>query len=83
MRKSEELMRPESCLNKARSSEMLFVLLGRDLAAPATIRAWIQQRLTLELNQPFDIQITEAIECANVMEAQSQIHQSNKRKEHK
>lgn len=63
MRKLEELTNPDSCLNRARYSEMLFVLLGRDPAAPAAIRAWIEERIRLGKNRPDDAQILGAEQC--------------------
>lgn len=66
MRKRDELER--GCMAKARDDEMTFVLLGRDHAAPAAIRAWIEERLRLRKNQPDDPQIVEAEECAKAME---------------
>ena len=68
MRKSEELADPNSCMTKARDDEMTFVLLGRDPAAPAAIRSWVAERLNLHKNWPADPQITEAIDCAAIME---------------
>lgn len=62
MIKSEELANPNSCLNKARNNEMLFVLLARDPAAPAAIRAWIAERKRLKagLLHPISIAIEQA-----------------------
>lgn len=68
MRKQNEVGNPSSCLNRAVDGEMLFVLLGRDAAAPATIRFWVNQRLQLGKNQPSDEQIVEALACAKTME---------------
>lgn len=70
MRKQDEMKDPGSCLNKAKPNEMLFVLLGRDLAAPATIRYWIQERIALGLNtnDNDDGQLIEAEACAAEME---------------
>lgn len=68
MIKRDELRNPSSCLNKARDDEMLFVLLGRDAAAPAAIYAWIEERIRLGKNQPNDPQIMEALQCARTME---------------
>lgn len=69
MIKCRELSEPDSCMNRARESEMTFVLLGRDIAAPVAIRAWIGERLRLGKNKPGDPQIVEAEQCANSMEA--------------
>jgi hypothetical protein len=68
MRKFQELSNPLSCTSRAHRNEMLFVLLGRDVAAPATIRYWADERVRLGKNTPDDPQIKEAIECAETME---------------
>jgi hypothetical protein len=60
MRKREELTNPASCMSRARDDEMTFVLLGRDKAAPAAVRAWIEERIRLGKNQRTDAQIVEA-----------------------
>jgi len=70
MIKREELSNPSSCMNKAHEDEMTFVLLGRDPAAPAAIRAWAEARIRMGKNGPLDDQIWEAIEVAKTMEAQ-------------
>lgn len=67
MLKSDELTDPNSCLNKARGNERIFVLLGRDPAAPAAIRAWIAERVRIGKNRPDDEQICEAAECIEKM----------------
>lgn len=61
---------PSSCMGKARDDEMTFVLLGRDVAAPAAIRAWIAERIRLGRNRPDDPQVVEAEQCARTMEAE-------------
>jgi hypothetical protein len=68
MRKRDELTDPNSCLNRARDSEMVFVLLGRDENAPATIRYWISRRIAHGKNQPGDEQVVEAEQIARIME---------------
>lgn len=68
MRKHLELSDPNSCINRATPSEMVFVLLARDLAAPVAIRAWIAERIRLGKNKPTDAQILDAEECALTME---------------
>ncbi|MCW8132650.1 MAG: hypothetical protein KIS92_20035 [Planctomycetota bacterium] len=60
MRKLEELANPQSCLNKAKDDEWLFVLLGRDVAAPQAVRAWIDERIRTGKNLRSDKQIIEA-----------------------
>lgn len=58
----------KTCLNTALPDEMLFVLLGRDVAAPAAIRFWCSERIRLGKNMVGDPQITEALACAETME---------------
>jgi hypothetical protein len=60
MRKRDEVSGPNNCLNRAADDEWTFVLLGRDLAAPATVRFWIEERIRLGKNQREDPQIKEA-----------------------
>lgn len=60
MRKKDELKDPKSCLNKAKKKEMIFVLLGRDMAAAVAVRAWINERIRLGKNKPEDKKIKEA-----------------------
>ena len=60
MKKFRELNDPGSCLNRARDNEIIFVLLARDAAAPATIRAWAGERMRLGKNRLSDPQILEA-----------------------
>lgn len=68
MIKREELTNPNSCLGRARIDEMLFVLLARDVAAPSTIRHWVQERIARGKNTQDDAQIKEALYCAEYME---------------
>lgn len=70
MRKHEELSNPASCLNKAESNEMTFVLLGRDPAAPLAVRMWVEARILLGLNVPDDPKLVEARACADTMSAE-------------
>ena len=60
MRKEEELNNPTSCLNRAADNEMLFVLMGKDLATPETIRFWCKKRIELGKNKVDDEQIINA-----------------------
>lgn len=71
MKKIDEIRNPNSCLNKAGDFERIFVLLGRDPAAPVAIRAWINARINLRKNTPSDPQITEALEAALLMEKEA------------
>lgn len=63
-----ELSDPNSCLNKARKDELVFVLLGRDTAAPFAIRQWATERVLSGKNKWTDAQIIEAMETADAME---------------
>lgn len=67
MKKSEEVNTPNSCLNKAYDNELIFVLLARDAAAPAAIKAWIEERVRLGLNKFGDAKLEEAFVCQLAM----------------
>lgn len=73
MHKRDELMDAQSCFRRARADELLFVLLGRDVAAPATIRFWCEERVRLGKNQADDAQIAEALAVAREMERDHQL----------
>jgi hypothetical protein len=74
MRKRDELTDPNSCLNKARDDEWTFVLLGRDLASTAAVRAWIEERIWLGKNKEYDPEIVEAEEwIRKVREEQARV----------
>ena len=68
MLKKIELSDPNSCLNRARDDELVFVLLERDVAAPTAIRSWCNERIVQGKNKPGDDQITTAYACADRME---------------
>lgn len=68
MVKHKELSDPTSCLSKAASHELVFVLIQRDVAAPSTIRAWVDLRLAYGKNKPDDPQILEALAVAKEMD---------------
>lgn len=68
MLKHKEAADPRSCWNKARPDELVFVLLERDVDAPDTIRDWVRRRIKRGKNKPDDAQMTEALECARLME---------------
>ena len=73
MKKRDELTNPNSCMSRARDDEWTFVLLGRDLAAPAAVRAWIEERIRLGKNTSTDQQIAEAEAwCAAVEQQQAE-----------
>lgn len=73
MRKKDELTREHTCMQHAHSEEMTFVLMSRDAAAPAAIRAWVAERLRLGKNVENDEQITEALACASTMESEGRM----------
>lgn len=60
MEKVRERQDPNSCWNKAREDERVFILLERDRATPIVVAVWIVVRIALGLNQPGDAQLTEA-----------------------
>lgn len=60
MRKFQEINNTDSCLNKAKSNELIFVLLGHDPAAPFAIEQWCKERIKLGKNKSDDDQIIEA-----------------------
>ena len=68
MKKRDELSDPSSCMSKAREDEWTFVLLGRDIAAPAAVQAWIEERIRLGKNRRDDPQIEEAEEWIRQVE---------------
>ena len=68
MRAVDELEVSTSCLNRALPHEIVFTLLGRDKAAPQTIREWCAERVRMNLNSPHDAQIKSALRDADAME---------------
>jgi hypothetical protein len=68
MLKLDELQDPESCWNRAHDNEMVFAILGRDAAAPTTIRFWAWERIRLGKNLPTDLQILNALSAADRIE---------------
>ncbi len=55
------------CYANAEPDEPIFVLLGRDPAAPAAIARWVTERIGVGKNDRGDPQIVEALECAGDM----------------
>jgi len=76
--KQEEIDNPDSCWNKAEPDEMIFVILARDKAAPATLRKWADERLAEGLNGPMDQKIINARAAAATMEEQFRARQLKK-----
>lgn len=60
MLKRDERADPNSCWNRAKEGEMLFVLLERDVATPAAIAEWIKERIRLKKNKRRDRQLLNA-----------------------
>lgn len=81
MRKIAELHDPDSCMSRAEPREMTFVLLGRDIAAPETIRHWVSLRIAAGKNRKNDPQIREALACAKTMEKERTSVSGRKMKE--
>lgn len=67
MLKRDELADPNSCLNKAKDDEPIFVLLGRDASAAPAIIEWTASRIELGLNLKGDAQIRDAYKIAEQM----------------
>jgi hypothetical protein len=68
MRKQFELNDQQSCINRAKDNEMVFVLIGRDVCAAETIRDWCQRRILRGKNKLHDRQIQEALTVADIMD---------------
>ena|SRR6195256_1923623 len=68
MRKKDELSLDNTCMAHAHPEEMVFVLIGRDVAAPVAVRAWVAERIRLGKNVSTDSQIVEALRIADTME---------------
>jgi len=66
--KRDEMFVLDSCLNKAREDEMLFVLLARDPAFPATVRFWAAERVRLGKDGPASPKVLSALACAAAAE---------------
>lgn len=70
MTKIDEVSSFESCLNKAKDNEMLFVLRAHDITAPIVIRHWVDERIRLGKNKVGDPELVDALKCAAIMEDQ-------------
>lgn len=51
MTKNENLSDPNSCWNKAKDDEPIFILRGKDSAAEATIVAWTKARVQVYIDR--------------------------------
>ena len=68
MKKIDEINHPDSCFNKAKDDEMIFVLRSTDPSAPIAIMAWITDRIRIGKNKFSNQKIQDAFNCAEVME---------------
>lgn len=68
MKKINEMQKDDSCFNKANDDEFMFILLGRDKAAPYAIRCWASERIRLGNNKAEDEQIVNALILAQQIE---------------
>lgn len=83
MLKRDEMMHPQSCINRAGDDEAVFVLLARDPVAPTLVRLWADLRVLAGKNRRGDPEIEEAIRIAEVMERQYRDRQAKKERERK
>ena len=65
MTKFDNLHDPNSCWNKARDDEPVFILLQRDPCAAEAVVAWINARISKGINQQADHKILSAREWAS------------------
>lgn len=68
MTKQENATRADSCWGRAKPEEQVFVLLERDVAAPATIRFWAEERVRTGKNGPQDPEIVRAYAEAHLID---------------
>lgn len=73
MRADKEKSDSYSCLNKAYDHELIFVLLGRDKAAPFAIRCWCVYRWVSGMNDWNDPKIKEALRLARDMKHEREL----------
>ena len=67
MTKQDEMRNRESCWNKAKDNEVIFVLRGQDYSSPKAIMFWIMENLT---TTP-EAKLRDAFNAAMAMKAQS------------
>lgn len=68
MTKREELADPNSCFNKAKDDELIFVLLERDEAACHAVLEWAKKRVELGKNLDTDPKIVSAVSWVRAAE---------------
>lgn len=59
----EEVLAGPSCLTRSQDTEPVFVLCGRDPAAPAAIRAWAEQARKDNIHELTKIRAAEEQAC--------------------
>ncbi len=69
------------CYANAEPDEPMFVLLGRDRAAPQAVLKWAEARVQMGKNKPDDPQIIEAYQCAGAMALYSSDREAQKQKD--
>lgn len=69
MTKSQNITDPQSCWNKAREDQEIFILIEHDEAYPNTVRRWANERIDLGLNNWGDAKIRSALASADLVEA--------------
>lgn len=70
MLKRHEISDPNSCLNKAKDNQMVFVLTENDKAMEETIEFWINKRIELGLNELGDTKMVTAQNVADYVRSQ-------------
>lgn len=68
MTKQENIDNPNSCWNKARSDELVFILREKDKTMGKTIRFWAAERVKDGLNKSTDAKIVQALELAYMLD---------------
>lgn len=68
MKKRDELLREDSCLNRSADDEPLFVLCGRDRFAAAAVIEWARRRIRAGVSKRTELRIIDALKVAREME---------------
>lgn len=68
MKKLDEISNENSCLNKSKENEPIFVLCARDPIAAKIVRLWAYIRIGEFYNTAGDNKINEALKLADEME---------------
>lgn len=79
MKKRDELMNPDSCLNRAGDDEPLFVIRAKDELSSTMVRQWAESAAMTNAHEPEKIQ--EARMLAESMENWRKEHESIHRSE--